>query len=224
MRNVVCWDLRIVALVIIDVSEEYITSSIMVESSRLLKSPSPRLLILHLLVVCFSMSPHHKSATWSKVLYIEQRHFPPPISLVSQSLFLACRFFPLSWWRRYVLPKRRFLQWPLGVTFQNTSFFIVTTEKISNLTTCTNSARFYIYTKLILKILTFRLIWSCSFCMGTNVSEEHIAFHLQGWNSWSKEYASLCSQPFRKSGFLCTVSFIPKKILLVACSYNKIDS
>jgi hypothetical protein len=40
----------------------------------------------------------------------------------------------LWWWRRYVLPKRRFLQEPYGITSQKTAFFIVTTVKTSNLT------------------------------------------------------------------------------------------
>jgi hypothetical protein len=37
-------------------------------------------------------------------------------------------------WRRYVLPKRGFLQQPHGVTSQMTGFFIVSAVKTSNLT------------------------------------------------------------------------------------------
>jgi hypothetical protein len=48
-------------------------------------------------------------------------------------LFLAHRFLPRCW-RRYVLPKHRFLQEPHGVTSQKTAFFIVTAVKSSNLT------------------------------------------------------------------------------------------
>jgi hypothetical protein len=38
------------------------------------------------------------------------------------------------WWRRYVLPKCRFLHDPHGVISQKTAFFIVTAMKTSNLT------------------------------------------------------------------------------------------
>jgi hypothetical protein len=38
-------------------------------------------------------------------------------------LFLVHRFLSLWWWRRYVPPKRRFLQEPHGVTSQKTAFF-----------------------------------------------------------------------------------------------------
>jgi hypothetical protein len=37
-------------------------------------------------------------------------------------------------WRRYVPPKRRFLQEPHGVTYQKTALFIFTAVKTSNLT------------------------------------------------------------------------------------------
>jgi hypothetical protein len=41
----------------------------------------------------------------------------------------------LSWrWRRYVPPKRRFIQYPHGAKSQKTLFFIVTAVKTSNLT------------------------------------------------------------------------------------------
>jgi hypothetical protein len=47
----------------------------------------------------------------------------------------AVYWFLSPWlWRRYVPPKRLFLQEPLGVTFQKTPFFIVAAEKTSNLT------------------------------------------------------------------------------------------
>jgi hypothetical protein len=49
-------------------------------------------------------------------------------------LFLVHRFLSLWWRRRYVLPKRRFLQEPHGVISQKTPFFIVTAVKTSNLT------------------------------------------------------------------------------------------
>jgi hypothetical protein len=44
------------------------------------------------------------------------------------------RFLSPWWWRRYVPPKRRFLQEPHGVTSQKMAFFIVTAVKTSNLT------------------------------------------------------------------------------------------
>jgi hypothetical protein len=50
------------------------------------------------------------------------------------ALFLVHRFLSLWWRRRYVPPKRRFLQEPHGLTSQNTTFFIVTAVKTSNLT------------------------------------------------------------------------------------------
>jgi hypothetical protein len=37
-------------------------------------------------------------------------------------------------WRRYVTPKRRFLQEPRGLTSNKTAFFVVTAEETSNLT------------------------------------------------------------------------------------------
>jgi hypothetical protein len=49
-------------------------------------------------------------------------------------LFLVSRFLSPCWWRRYVHPKRRFLQEPHGLTSQKTTFFIVTALKTSNLT------------------------------------------------------------------------------------------
>jgi hypothetical protein len=48
--------------------------------------------------------------------------------------FLARRFLSPWWWRRYIPPKRRFLQEPHNVTSQKTPFFIVTAVKTSNLT------------------------------------------------------------------------------------------
>jgi hypothetical protein len=50
------------------------------------------------------------------------------------TLFPAHRLLSSWWWRPYVLPKRRFLQEPHGVTSQKTPFFIVTTVKTSILT------------------------------------------------------------------------------------------
>jgi hypothetical protein len=50
------------------------------------------------------------------------------------ALFLAHVFLSPWWRRRYVPPKRRFLQEPHGVTSQKTTFFIVTAVKTSNLT------------------------------------------------------------------------------------------
>jgi hypothetical protein len=49
-------------------------------------------------------------------------------------LFLVHRFLSPWWRRRYVPPKRRFLQEPHGVTSQKTTFFTVTAVKTSNLT------------------------------------------------------------------------------------------
>jgi hypothetical protein len=49
------------------------------------------------------------------------------------ALFLSRRFLSPWWRRRYVPPKRRFLQGPHGVTSQKTPFFIVTAQKTSNL-------------------------------------------------------------------------------------------
>jgi hypothetical protein len=43
--------------------------------------------------------------------------------------FLAHRFLSPWWWRRYVLPKRRFLQQPHGVISQKTTFL----EYVNNL-------------------------------------------------------------------------------------------
>jgi hypothetical protein len=51
-----------------------------------------------------------------------------------RNLFLLHRFLSLWWWRRYVPPKRQFLQEPHSVTSQKTVFFTVTAVKTSNLT------------------------------------------------------------------------------------------
>jgi hypothetical protein len=50
------------------------------------------------------------------------------------ALFLVHRFLSPWLWRRYVPPKRRFLQEPHVVTSHNTTFFIVTAVTTSNLT------------------------------------------------------------------------------------------
>jgi hypothetical protein len=54
------------------------------------------------------------------------------------TLFVALSFFPPGWWRRYVSPKRRFLEVPQGVTFSKTAFFVVlnavTTLRFTNIT------------------------------------------------------------------------------------------
>jgi hypothetical protein len=44
-------------------------------------------------------------------------------SISELSIFLARCFFSPWWWRRYFLPKRRFLQDPHSVTSLNTAFF-----------------------------------------------------------------------------------------------------
>jgi hypothetical protein len=54
--------------------------------------------------------------------------------LVSLTLFLVHRFLSPWWWRRWVPPKRRFIQDPHDVTSLKTALFIVTAVKISNLT------------------------------------------------------------------------------------------
>jgi hypothetical protein len=51
-------------------------------------------------------------------------------------LFLVHRFLSPWWRRRYVPPKRWFLQEPHGITSQKTTFFIVTAVKTSYLTYC----------------------------------------------------------------------------------------
>jgi hypothetical protein len=58
------------------------------------------------------------------------------IFIVLLTFFLAHRLFSPSWWRHCFLPKRRILQEIHGVTFQNTTFFIVTAMKTSNFTQC----------------------------------------------------------------------------------------
>jgi hypothetical protein len=57
--------------------------------------------------------------------------------LVTANVFLVPWFWSPWWLRRYVPPRRRFLQEPHGVTFQKTAFFIVTAVKIPNLTEVT---------------------------------------------------------------------------------------
>jgi hypothetical protein len=42
---------------------------------------------------------------------------------VTSNLRISLRFLSPRWWRRYVLPKRRLLQEPNGVTCQKTAFF-----------------------------------------------------------------------------------------------------
>jgi hypothetical protein len=49
------------------------------------------------------------------------------------AFILASWLFPAWWWSRYVPPKRRFLQEPHGVTSQETTLFMVTSVKTSNL-------------------------------------------------------------------------------------------
>jgi hypothetical protein len=56
------------------------------------------------------------------------------VSLRLTAKFLVLRFLSPWWWKRYVPPKRRFLQDPHGVTSQKTQFFIVTAVNTSNLT------------------------------------------------------------------------------------------
>jgi hypothetical protein len=41
------------------------------------------------------------------------------------TLFLTGWFFPAWWWRRYIHPKRQFLQEPHGVTLQKTALFLM---------------------------------------------------------------------------------------------------
>jgi hypothetical protein len=67
----------------------------------------------------------------------KQRLFPHTELIGSSSLitlFLTRRFLSSRQWRRYVPPKRLFLQEPHGVTSQKTTFFIVSAAKTSNLT------------------------------------------------------------------------------------------
>jgi hypothetical protein len=54
--------------------------------------------------------------------------------LVTAYIFLVCRYFSPWWWRWYLPPILPFLRQPHGVTFQKTTFFIVTAMKAWNLT------------------------------------------------------------------------------------------
>jgi hypothetical protein len=67
------------------------------------------------------------------------------ITLAVTSVFLVHWFLSPWWRRRYVTPKRRFLQEPHGVTSQKTQFFIVTAVKTPNLT-CPPVHRFTLHT------------------------------------------------------------------------------
>jgi hypothetical protein len=58
----------------------------------------------------------------------------PTVICNYRALFLVHRFLSPWWRRRWVPPKRRFLQESHGVTSQKTPFFIVTAMKTSNLT------------------------------------------------------------------------------------------
>jgi hypothetical protein len=50
------------------------------------------------------------------------------------TLFLPCWFLSRWCWRRYIPPKRRFLQEPHGITSKKAEFFMVTAVKIWNFT------------------------------------------------------------------------------------------
>jgi hypothetical protein len=110
------------------------------------------------------------------------------------------------WRRRYVPPKRRFLQEPHGVTSQKTSFFTVTAVKASNLTiTYTRSSspsfaphvpptsssstwKFYLSKSRVMQLLVLQFpapyrhfipTWSCSQTLSIYVhpSMSEIKFH-----------------------------------------------
>jgi hypothetical protein len=72
-------------------------------------------------------------AVWLLLEPMFRRNALPPASgwkeSASNCLLLvtklpACRFLSLWWWRRYIPPKRWFLQEPHGVTTQKTPFFM----------------------------------------------------------------------------------------------------
>jgi hypothetical protein len=114
-NNIVCWMvssgmLRHVALVRTDVSEEL--SATFIRVTR----------IGELVTMLAVTSNRHtlRSMRWL---------------LVTASVVPSSQFLSPWWWRRYVPPKRRFLQEPHGVTSQKTPFFIVTIMKTSNLNT-----------------------------------------------------------------------------------------
>jgi hypothetical protein len=87
------------------------------------------------------------------------------LHFVLLTLFLARRFLSPWWWRRYVPPKRRFLQGPHSVTSQKTVFFIVTAVKASNLTLNkllrSYKLRYYLSKKRISRVLRMAELWIC---------------------------------------------------------------
>jgi hypothetical protein len=120
--------LRRVALVRTDVSEEFNASFIKVT----------RICVLGTI---FAVTSNQR--TWY--------FFAAYVSCWLPLTFLIHRFL-LPWWRRrYVPPKRRFIQEPRAVTSQKTPFFIVTAVKTSNIRLITNNltmSRIHIYIRV----------------------------------------------------------------------------
>jgi hypothetical protein len=71
-------------------------------------------------------------------------------------VFLARWFFLPWWWRRHVLPKRRFLQEPHAVTSQKTAFFRPQSMPRSLL--CTASSTYCPLTVLSYDVVQFELL------------------------------------------------------------------
>jgi hypothetical protein len=68
-------------------------------------------------------------------------------------------FFILPWrWRRYVPPKRRFIQYLHGATSKKTAFFKVTAVKISNITCYRNDFATWVL-KTINTLVCPSLLW-----------------------------------------------------------------